>query len=399
MLTRYRDALSDLNPEIRLLLITTAVAALGWGVTDLLTNLYLLRAGHSEGTVGILVSIGALVMAATAVPLGIVVDRHSRRLAVWLGVGLSGAGTLVIVLAQSVGALYLGAAVGGVAAALLTVGVPAFVAEHTAPRVRAYAFTLLSVVHLVMATVGQLGGGLLPEALGGGVGGYRVALLLGVGFLAVAAAGRYRLRDAPRDEPTGQGQLGKIAHWPVVLHSAGSNLLIGVGAGLFIPFFNVVYRVRYGLDPATIGWVFAVQSLLMLFAVMLAPVLSERRGTVNTTTGAWLLSVAFLLLMWWAPDPWWFTAGFWIRGTLMFSIQPLLDSFRQGLLSPGERATASSLFGMTWHVGWAVGAAVGGQLLAQGLYQAPFIAATVFYLASGLWFYAAFRRSEESAAQ
>ncbi|MDQ7793037.1 MAG: MFS transporter [bacterium] len=394
MLSRYQEAFSDLNRDIRLLILTTGAAAFGWGITDLLTNLYVLRAGYGERTVGLLVSIGALVMAGTALPLGVMVDRHSRRAALWLGVALSAAGTVAIALAPSEPFLYLGAAIGGVSAALLTVAVPAFISEHAGPHVRAYAFTLMSVVYLLLATFGQLGGGFLPSLLGGGAAGYRYALLLGACVLLLAAGGRLRLRDATAEDGTRRGELGRIVHWPVVLHSAGSNLLLGTGAGLFIPFFNVIYRVRYGLDPASIGWIFSVQSILMLLAVILAPLLSERRGTVNTVTAGWGLSIVFLMLMGWAPDPYWFTATFWVRGMLMFAIGPLLDSFRQGLLSGGERATASSLFGMTWFVGWAVGAAAGGELLARGLYAAPFVVSMLFYVGSGLWFYMAFRHVE-----
>ncbi len=389
---------NEFNSDLRLLFLTTALAAMGMGVTDLLTNLYLLRAGFGERTVGTLVAVNATMMAMGALPLGVLVDRYSRRTALWLGLAMAGTGTAAIALAPGLPVLYAAAALGGLSGALLTVATPAYIAGHTEPGGRAWAFTVMSMIHLVAMTLGQLGGGLLPGLLGGGMAAYRVALLLGSALILVASVRRLGLRDAPCPRWSQfRPALGRAVLRPPILHSAGSNLLLGIGAGLFIPFFNVIYRIRYDLEPAQIGLIFAVQNMLMVVAVMLAPVLSERRGTVNTIAGAWAVSVAFLFVLAWAPDPRWFTAGFWVRGTLMFAIGPLLDSFRQDLMNDGERATASSIIGMTWFAGWAIGSAAGGDLLARGFYSAPFLVASLFYLLSASWFFFVFRRTDARA--
>jgi MFS family permease len=384
---------NEFNADLRLLFLTAGLAAVGMGIIDLLTNLYLLRAGFGERTVGTLVALNATMMAIGALPLGVLVDRHSRRTALWLGLAMAAAGTAAMAIMPRLPVLYAAAMLGGLSGALLTVAVPAYIAGHTDPRSRSWAFTIIAMVHLLSMTIGQLGGGLLPAMLGGGLGAYRLALLLGSALVLAAALRRLDLRDAPAPP---RSQVRPALGWTVlrapILHSAGSNLLLGMGAGLFIPFFNVLYRVRYDLEPAQIGWIFAVQNLLMVVAVMLAPILSERRGTVNTITGAWVVSIAFLFVLAWAPDPRWFTAGFWVRGTLMFAIGPLLDSFRQDLMHEGERATASSIIGTTWFAGWAIGSATGGDLLARGLYSAPFLIASLFYLFSAIWFFAVFRR-------
>ena len=389
-LHRLRD---EFNSDLRLLFLTTGLGAMGIGIIDLLTNLYLLRAGFGERMVGTLVALSATMMAVGALPLGVLVDRYFRRTALWLGLAMTGAGTAGIALAPSPPVLYAAAILSGFSGALLTIATPAYIASHTKPRGRAWAFTVMSLVHLVSVTLGQLGGGLLPGLLGGGTAAYRLALLLGAALVLTAAVRRLELRDVP-GPPRSQFRpvLGRAVLRAPILHSAGSNLLLGIGAGLFIPFFNVIYRVRYDLEPAQIGWIFAVQHLLMVVAVILAPALSERRGTVNTIAGAWVVSIAFLFMLAWAPDPRWFTVGFWVRGTLMFAIGPLLESFRQGLMNEGERATASSIISMAWFVGWAIGSATGGDLLARGLYSAPFLVASLFYLASAGWFFTVFRR-------
>jgi MFS family permease len=390
---------NEFNSDLRLLFLTTALAAMGMSVTDLLTNLYLLRTGFGERTVGTLVAVNATMMAVGALPLGVLVDRYSRRTALWLGLAMAGTGTAAMALAPVLPVLYAAATLGGLSGALLTVATPAYIAGHTEPGGRAWAFTVMAMIHLVAMTLGQLGGGLLPGLLGGGTTAYRLALLLGSALILMASVRRLALRDAPCPRWSQVRPAFRLAVLRApILHSAGSNLLLGVGAGLFIPFFNVVYRVRYDLEPAQIGLIFAVQHMLMVVAVMLAPVLSRRRGTVNTIASAWTVSVVFLFVLAWAPDPRWFTAGFWIRGTLMFAIGPLLDSFRQDLMNDGERATASSIIGMTWFAGWAIGSAAGGDLLARGLYSAPFLVASFFYLVSAGWFFTVFRRIQAEPA-
>ncbi len=397
MLSRYRLAFQAFNRPVRLLVATTAVASLGWGVTDLLTNLYLLRAGYTEQDIGTLVSIGAVTLALTALPLGLWVDRYSRRTALWLAVFLSAAGTGLFVVAWTRTVLYAGAVVGGLAAALMTVASPTFIAEHVEPRARAYAFSLWFAVYLLFSTLGSVVGGYLPGMFGGGVAGYRAALGAGIAALLVAAVGRLGLRDAPRSSPA--LTWGRLVHRRHVLHLSLTNAFLGLGAGLFVPFFNVIFNLRYGLPSQVIGWLFSVQSLVMMVGVAAAPLVSERRGTVATIALAQVLASASLVLMALAPAAGWFTLGFWLRGGLIFMVQPLHDSFRQGLLDEGERATASSLFSIAWHLGWALGARAGGELLGAGDYLAPFLGATACYTVSTLWFTLVFRPVERAMAE
>ena len=83
------------------------------------------------------------------------------------------------------------------------------------------------------------------------------------------------------DEP-GQGPLWHIpaAARPIFLKLLAPNALIGLGAGLIIPFLNIFVEGKFGVDFSTLGAVFAWSQLGMALAVMTQPLIADRLGKV-----------------------------------------------------------------------------------------------------------------------
>jgi predicted MFS family arabinose efflux permease len=55
--------------------------------------------------------------------------------------------------------------------------------------------------------------------------------------------------------------------------------------------------------------------------------------------------------------------------------------------SPSERATLSSLVGMTWTIGWALGARIGGRWMEVYSYNFPYFFTAALYVLSAIVFY------------
>ena len=130
---------------------------------------------------------------------------------------------------------------------------------------------------------------------------------------------------------------------PVALRLAVIGGLIGLGAGLFLPYLNVYFVQQLGASPAVYGWISGASTLTRLGATLLAPAVAGRLGTVGAIAGTQLASVPFLLLLGFAPQLGLAALAFLIRGALMNMAFPLQTSFTMGALRPALRGTGNAL--------------------------------------------------------
>ena len=64
-------------------------------------------------------------------------------------------------------------------------------------------------------------------------------------------------------------------HFKLVLPA----MLIGLGAGLIIPFLNLYFRDRFGLSEGAIGVLFSVMQAFMVAGNLFGPAVSRRPGS------------------------------------------------------------------------------------------------------------------------
>ena len=172
-------------------------------------------------------------------------------------------------------------------------------------------------------------------------------------------------------------------------------MLIGLGAGLIIPFMNLYFHDRFGLNEAEIGILFAVMQGFMVLGNLFGPAVSRRLGLVGGVVATQLASVPFMLalgLSGWLPVV---IASFFLRSTLMNMNQPLTSHFAMEVVRERDHAVTNSLLALSWFVAWAISADIGGAMIERSGYTTPLlIAAGLYVLASVLYWYF-FRGVEE----
>ncbi len=95
----YLLAVRAFSPSLRRLLLANAlITAVVFGVSAVLFNLYLLRLGLDVGLIGLVLGIGQVVWAATALPAGLVSSRIGLRNGYMLGAGCVGLGMALALL-------------------------------------------------------------------------------------------------------------------------------------------------------------------------------------------------------------------------------------------------------------------------------------------------------------
>lgn len=393
---QYLQHVRRFGANARWYLLYSVLSGFSLGFIQLLFNLYVLSLGYNAAQLGVLVSLPPMITMIAAFPLGMMGHRVGFRRLLLIGVLLMGASLLGIALSSHLLALILFSALRGVSNTVLQVSSAPFMAENSGLQERTYLFSLQFAVRMFANFFGLLLAGVLPGLLSGvfsldpeSATAYRLVLLVG--------AALYSLAWFPLARTTGHSSTAGSPHAPrlrEMLHPPGMLLklflpqvIIGFGAGALVPFLNVFFKVRFGLPDATLGLLFAFQSILMGLATLAGPALAARWGKPRTVVGVQLLSVPFLGILGYVPVFPIAAIGFLCRAALMNAANPLYTAFAMEHVSPHQRGATSALMEVSWQGTRALSSLTSGYLQQQSGFTYLFpITILLYTLASGLIF-------------
>jgi predicted MFS family arabinose efflux permease len=174
-----------------------------------------------------------------------------------------------------------------------------------------------------------------------------------------------------------------------------SNFLVGVGAGLIIPFLNLYFRDRFGLNPDAIGSYYAVVHFAMLAGAIVAPVMAKRLGLVRTVVVTQLCSLPFMAALSYTYFLPLAVLAFIARGGLMNLGIPLVTNLGMELAHKSEHALVGALLMVGWTSSWMISTAVGGSLIEAYGYTVTMNITMAVYALASLTFYLFFAKTEK----
>ena len=395
---RYVERVQLISRDARLTIASWVFWAFGFGINDVIFNLYLLEAGFSEDFLGFFLSIAMFLAGALAILAGMVADRYSRK---WILI----LGTLTMFLAMSIQYsslnpihLLFSQLLYGVGFGFTGVCWQPYTVSVTTEEERVHVFSLRYALFLIASLLGSLSGGFLPTIwtrLGFAFDlliAYRLTLWtalipLALGVLVMLPMSTDRVgskRSFGFSNVVSRKFIGKYAFaWTVS----------GLGAGLFIQFFNVYFRLAFNADEVTIGIIFAVNTIVMAAGNFASPGIVSHFGKLGTIIWFQILSVPFLLVLSWSPVLYIGILGYVGRALFINIAWPVMDIFYMEHLAADERATAMGVITTGDSISRAVGLNIGGWLLGAGFLRMPFALATGLYSASIVLFYYFFGRT------
>jgi MFS family permease len=405
-LNEYRDAFSRFSRPARHYLLGELLAWTGHGIYQVIFNLYLVDAGFNAAFIGRAISMHGIGIAAAALPAGMLADRWGRRRTLILGALLDGLGMAVRTNVLHPGVILGAGFVSGVGQSLLAIAAAPFLTENSTTRERVHLFSAFFANTLVAGVIGSLIGGWLPVGLHAlplamrpdSLHAFRITLSVGAMFALIASIPLIRLGPLQETsvhhgrEPIPAGAMRKLV--PIALNS----FLIGVGAGLVIPFMNLYFATRFQCSSGQIGLFFSIAQICTAIAALLGPVAARRFGKLRAAIGSELMSLPFLVTLGAEQQLPIAVGAFWIRASLMQASTPLLQTFIMEALPPALRARSTSLANLVWNAGWAVSATLAGVAIQKFGYAVPFYITAGLYFCAASSFYLAFRRMPETAA-
>jgi MFS family permease len=423
----YLQRLRGLQRNARLFLLSNIMINIATGAIALLYTIFLTRLGYKTDFLSVLLVVGIIGAGVGLIPALLIVSRYSAR-QLLIGSNLIGgvAAAAQLVFPQAPLLIITTFFVGASASIYIVLTPPLLTATSTELE-RAHLFSINATLGLLTGVVGALVGGFLPNLMGnplilhsplirffapilvhGKVLPLQLALLV-AGALAVPSLWPlWRMDDAVvrLNEPRVAGEppfnlrlwlranlrratVQRILHW-TALRFAAYQTVLGLGVGLFLTYINLYFVNHLGLTTGAYGTLSSVSTIVLAVATLGAPILAERAGSVRGPIIAQMLSVPLILGLALFTNIPVVIALFLLRGTLMNVGQPALQSYVMGILAPGERSAASSVFNIGFQVTIAIGGVLSGIIIAHGGYRLAFLLAAPCYFGAMLllvpWF-------------
>ncbi|KXH76037.1 MAG: hypothetical protein AM326_07955 [Candidatus Thorarchaeota archaeon SMTZ-45] len=397
---RYIEKIHLISRDARFTIASWALWAFGFGINDVLFNLYLLEAGFGEDFLGFFLSIAMFLAGSLAILAGMVADRYSRKRILLMGSVIMLFAILIQYSSLNPIHLLTSQLLYGIGFGFSGVCWQPYTVSVTTREERVHVFSVRFALYLVASLLGSLTGGVLPTVwtnLGFAVNlltAYRLSLWtalipLTFGVLIIIPMSTDRVQNNHRFG------FGNIHNRAFIGKYALAWSVSGLGAGLFVQFFNVYFNLAFNVDEMTIGFIFAINTLVMAAGNFASPAIVDRIGKLGTIIWFQTLSIPFLVTLSWSPVLSIAVIGYVGRALFMNIAWPVMDVFYMEGLEKEERSTAMGVINMGDSLSRAVGLNIGGWLLASGFLRLPFAFAAILYSGSIVLFYWFFGRADK----
>ncbi|MHA2207951.1 MAG: MFS transporter [Candidatus Thorarchaeota archaeon] len=399
----YVGKLRLFKKDARLWIVSNALGAFAFGVSNVVFNLYMVAIpGFGEDFLGLFLSVSMFATAAIAIIAGMVTDRSSRKRIV-LSQSFIGLGMIAVqyTITNPI-SLMMSQVVLGLSSAFGQVAWAPYITDLSTSEERAHLFGFNGGIALLAVLVGNILGGFLPGffqsvlSLGPNLlWSYRLTLWFSLVPMLVSALLVIPMSsDPPRDCEVRMG-FQNVKNWRFIGGYMASISTVGLGAGMIVMYFNLFFESVFEADAALIGIIFGINTITLSAGNFLAPAISDRIGKVRTIILTEALSIPFLLMISWAPVLYYAVIAYVMRAVLMNMAGPVSSAFFMEGLRKEERATAMGVVRTGDSLARGVAANIGGWMLAAGLYREPYLLVSGLYIVGIFMFYYFFRNKEE----
>ncbi|CAM2840558.1 MFS transporter [Hathewaya histolytica] len=321
---------------------------------------YMVIVQESFGTVqlGTMMAVSTLFSALSAIPIGILNKKFGFKKMMIFGAIFNTLFMVVTLYTKSFVLLLVFTALQGPPAAATDVLSAPLINATTTEKQRSTIYSMMFAGYwCIVAIVSKLSGNLIvgiqnsmniPELTA-----YKYFFVLTcaislISIIPLLMLSNIKLEVAEKKEKKSFGESFKeVANKDVLIYLIYVGL-IGLGLGLFTPFFSNFFKNGLKLDPKTIGNVISVQYFAMVIGMLLCPFFEKKFGRIVTLGVSSLLSIPFMLIIancdkfGGAMVPV-LTVAFFMRSGLMNLNMPIMFTIIMEFVEPDKRATVSGL--------------------------------------------------------
>ncbi|MBU7030908.1 MAG: MFS transporter [Theionarchaea archaeon] len=384
------EELKSFNRNTHLFLLSTSIYYLGAGIFFLVFNIYIVEGLHySKYFLGLLLSASSFSSALFALPAGIIGDRIGRKKCLLTGMTVIALSMALLTHVTSQPVLVAANGLLGFGNTMAYVSFAPFMMENTSPRERVHLFSVNGALLTAGYTAGAYMGGELPSILSLPYPEQlHSTLLIAVVFSVCAIFPLLWLTEKKKSSGGPLFSRQTIKSTSLMGKFLFNQIIVGVGAGLIVPFFNIFFVTQFDLSMNLVGVIFALGNIATGIATFLAASVASRFGKVRSIVTTQVLSLPFLLMIAYSNRIPLAATGFIARSALMNMGGPIASAFMMETVQEEERATINGIVSAGWHGSWAMSNIIAGALMDRGFYHVPFLITCCLYgISSGLYYH------------
>lgn len=413
--------------NIQLFFLASILYQIGNGMFSVLYNLYIQGLGYNDTMNGQIVSIQSLATAIMFVPIGLGGDRFSRKRLLIAGALFSGIFLIGRSFDYSASGLIWFAVFSGLFAGVFQVLAIPFLAENVKKSQRLKMFSYYSSLVLASQVLGSLGGGVFADLLHtlgiAKVTGLQTVLFIGGAATLAAFIPMLFVSDdkTPAQTVTRNAvpavvasedknlsateQPGKLPDKKNDSRLIGqfviTQLLIGFGSGLVVPYLNLYFTNRFSVSLSAMSLLISLGQIMTIVSMLIGPTLAAKVGSVRAVVIFQVFSLPFLLLTGFTNVLFIASVSFLFRQALMNAANPIQSAILVDRVSDKRRGIANSLMQTAFMIGWATMGPVQSYLVTTyGTYWGYAITFSItggLYVISSLMYYMMFKEPKPSA--
>jgi MFS family permease len=393
-LNKYLNNINRFSKNARLFLIGTFFMGMGFSGFMLLFNIYLKALGFHEGRIGNIISVTTIGMVIMAIPASIAIRRFPIKRILLIATPIATLSYFIQVSTADYKLIIFGGFFAGLTAVFSRVAAAPFFMRNSTPVERPYLFSMQFALSLVAGIIGSLLAGFLPGIIERSnilpYLAYRYTLFIFSGLVLAAMIPYFMIAE----KPVGKIVRMKIHSWKLIFKLFLPGLIVGIGAGLSIPFLNLYFKNIFHTQTEYIGVLYSGQQFLMISGLLIAPVIAEKLGKIRTVVISQLVSIPFLIALGLTNNIYIAILSFLVRAALMNMAQPLFTNYAMERVKHDEQPFTNALLVIAWTAGWGASASVGGYFIEHLSFSVPFFLTSGLYLISTIVIFVFFRHKE-----
>ncbi len=369
----------------------------GW---QLFFNFYILQNGFSRDFLGVVNSLPFAASLISGIPLGRLSDRIGRKAALIIGFLFYSIALLMEITFRQSTLIVISAFLSGVFNMLFIISQAPLMVKLSDEHNRTMLFSLNYGLQTIAGAVGSLFAGQLPALFGtilrvnaDSAAAYQAVLVVTIllGMTALIPGWIMKEPRSPQSVPVNATVQDNASNGvpskrlvfgltAMTLKMIAPQVLLGFGAAILIPYMNVFFKYSFNISDSLLGVLFSLSSVMIGIGTLVGPRLATRLGgKVRAMVATQASSLAFLLLMGFAPTLLLSSIGYLMRTALMNMAAPLYTAFCMEHTPEHQQGFVNSVVNLSWNIGWAVGPFVSGVVQQNYGFAPLFIATAVLY--------------------
>ncbi|MBQ7086161.1 MAG: MFS transporter [Clostridia bacterium] len=399
----FFDTLKGAGSNVRKFMFCVFLNGVIMSAMQVMLGIHYKNIGLTEDVIGTLMALKTFGSAIGALSAVVVIESlGTKKALISAFITMAVTGFCYVNITSSMIIMQVTSLIFGIAQVVFTVSQAPFYKNNSDERTAVSIFSLNFVMTNLAMFSGSYIFGYMSDAfalMGGEVFGSQMTLNVGFAALLVAPLAITRI-DFGKEHAGEKRKKLRIKDYTSAMTKDAwmymmKKALIGMGAGLVIPYFSVYIKYSLGVSDSIVGSNIAFSQFGTVLGGLLIPSLSKRFGRVKMAIFCQIISIPFLYSISYTQGVIMMAISFFCRNTFMNMTSPLLQTMEMDLVAPENRTIMSSMATLADSLFRALGTQLGGILMVKISYEFPYYITILTYALSTLVIYFVFGKNKK----